>query len=59
MNFTDHELELLIDSISWELEMLNQFKWDKCKRAQILSDLRTRIYMYRQLKAEISDIRKH
>jgi hypothetical protein len=59
MNFTDYELELLIDSISWELEMLEQSKWNKCKRSQILSDLRTRIYMYRQLKVEISDIRRH
>ena len=59
MKFTDHELELLIDSINWELDMLKQLKWDKCKRSQILSELRTRIYMFRQLKVEISDIRRH
>ena len=44
MDLTVHELELLVDAISWELFFLEEKGWHDSKRADILRDLQTRIH---------------
>ena len=43
MTFTDHELELLVDSITWELDFLESSGWHECPRYQTLTELQDRI----------------
>jgi len=43
MNFTDKELELISDSITWELDLVLP---SECARAQMLRELRWRIASY-------------
>ena len=43
MTFTDHELELLLDSIAWELDFLESSGWHETPRHQNLTELQTRI----------------
>jgi len=44
MNFTDKELGLISDSITWELELVLP---SECARAQMLRELQSRIESYR------------
>ena len=46
MNFTDHELELLFDSITWELNFLESSGWHESPRYQILTELQARIQSF-------------
>lgn len=46
MTFTNHELELLVDSITWELDFLESSGWHNCSRHQILTELQTRIQSF-------------
>ena len=43
MTFTNHELELLVDSITWELDFLKSSGWHESPRHQILTELQVRI----------------
>ena len=46
MDLTVHELELLVDAISWELFFLEEKGWKDSKRADLLRDLQTRIQQF-------------
>jgi hypothetical protein len=46
MTFTDHELELLLDSIEWELDFLESSGWHETPRHQNLTELQTRIQSF-------------
>ena len=46
MTFTDHELELLVDSITWELDFLESSGWHDSSRHQILTELQARIQSF-------------
>jgi len=46
MDLTVHELELLVDAISWELFFLEEKGWNDSKRADTLRDLQTRIHQF-------------
>ena len=46
MTFTDHELELLVDSITWELDFLEASGWHDSPRHQTLTELQTRIQSF-------------
>ena len=46
MTFTDHELELLVDSISWELHFLESTGWHESSRHQTLTELQARIQLF-------------
>ncbi len=46
MDLTVHELELLVDAISWELFFLQEKGWHDSKRADLLRDLQTRIQQF-------------
>ena len=46
MTFTDHELELLVDSITWELDFLESSGGHESTRHQTLIDLQTRIQSF-------------
>jgi hypothetical protein len=46
MTFTNHELELLVDSISWELHFLEYTGWDESQRHQTLTELQARIQSF-------------
>lgn len=51
MDLTAHELELLVDAISWELFFLEEKGWHDSKRADLLRDLQTRIHQFALAKA--------
>lgn len=46
MNFTDHELALLADSVFWEMEFLFRAEWQDTPRAKTLQELQDRINNY-------------
>jgi hypothetical protein len=46
MDLTVHELELLVDAISWELFFLEEKGWHDSKRADLLRDLQERIHQF-------------
>lgn len=46
MDLTVHELELLVDAISWELFFLEEKGWHDSKRADLLRDLQKRIQQF-------------
>ena len=46
MDLTVHELELLVDAISWELFFLEEKGWQDSNRAELLRDLQTRIQKF-------------
>ena len=46
MTFTDHELELLVDSITWELDFLESSGWHESPRHQTLTELQARIEQF-------------
>ena len=46
MTFTDHELELLVDSITWELDFLESSGWHESPRHQTLTELQARIQTF-------------
>lgn len=46
MTFTDHELELLVDSITWELDFLESSGWHESPRHQTLTELQARIQLF-------------
>jgi len=46
MDLTVHELELLVDAISWELFFLEEKGWHHSKRADLLRDLQIRIQQF-------------
>ena len=46
MTFTDHELELLVDSITWELDFLESSGWQESSRHQTLTELQARIEQF-------------
>ena len=46
MTFTDHELELLVDSITWELDFLESSGWHDSPRHQTLTELQARIQSF-------------
>lgn len=46
MTFTDHELELLVDSITWELDFLESYGWHESPRHQTLTELQARIQLF-------------
>jgi hypothetical protein len=46
MDLTVHELELLVDAISWELFFLEEKGWSDSARAHTLRDLQTRIHQF-------------
>ena len=46
MDLTTHELELLVDAISWELYFLQEKGWHDSKRADLLRNLQSRIQQF-------------
>ena len=46
MNFTDHELALLADSVFWEMEFLGRAKWQGTPRSKTLQVIQDRIHNY-------------
>ena len=46
MDLTTHELELLVDAISWELYFLQEKGWHDSKRADLLRNLQARIQQF-------------
>jgi len=50
MTLTAKELELLVDSITWELFFLEEKGWSDSKRASLLRDLQSRIQQFASTK---------
>ena len=46
MKLTNHELELLADSVSWELDFLQSKGWHTSHRAKTLQALQKRMYAF-------------
>lgn len=46
MNFTDHELALLSDSLYWEMDMHLKAGWRNSPRCKTLQQLQDRIINY-------------
>ena len=46
MTFTDFELKLLVDSITWELDFLESSGLHNCPRHKTLTELQTRIQSF-------------
>ena len=57
MDFTTHELELLVDAINWELHFLREKGLHDCRRAEMLRSLQVRIELsafYRRTKKDLT-----